>query len=116
MVSNYLYNLKLKLDLNAGKNKISFVHNLTKGFYQNVGNNNVGLDYDMGSIGLTPFQIIKLILFKPEKIYRYLVKLKPVLFRKNLYFLSLPINLYRPYIKLNFFLRNKIFKKQLLDW
>ncbi|MFS4457207.1 HAD family hydrolase [Maribacter sp. 2304DJ31-5] len=115
MVSDYLFDLKLSLDLHANKNEIAFVHNLTKGFYQNIGNNNVGLDYDMGSIGLSPVQMIKQILLKPEKTYRYIVKLKPVLFRKNLYFLSLPISLYKPYLKLNFFLRDKIFKKQLLD-
>ena len=115
MVSDYLFDLKLSLDLQANRSEIAFVDNLTKGFYQNVGNNNVGLEYDMGSIGLSPFQMIKRILLEPEKLYRYIVKLKPVLYRKKLYYLSLPLNLYKPYLKLNFYLRGKIFKKQLLD-
>ena len=53
MVSDYLFDLKLSLDLNASKNEIAFVHNLTKKFYQNVGNNNIGLNYDMGSIAVS---------------------------------------------------------------
>ena len=115
MVTDYLFDLKLSLDLNANKNEIAFVNNLTKGFYQNVGNNNIGLDYDPSAIGLSPLQIIKLIILKPEKMYRFVVKLKPVLLRKNLFFLTLPLNLYKPYLKFNFYVRGKIFKKQLLD-
>ncbi|MBO6531949.1 MAG: HAD family hydrolase [Muricauda sp.] len=108
LVSKYIFNLKLKLDLQAGKDQISFVDNLSKGFYQNVGNNNVGLNYSVGSIGIRPFEALKLFVLRPERIYRFLVKLKPFLYNRNKYFLSVFLAPIPPFIKLNLFFRKKI--------
>lgn len=112
LVSNYIFNLKLKLDLKAGKSQIAFVDKLTKGFYQNVGNNNVGLNYSMGSTGLSPKEAIKLLLLRPEKIYRFLVKLKPVLYSKGKYFLTVFLVPLQPYIKLNLAIRKRFVQEK----
>jgi hypothetical protein len=108
LVSEYIFNLKLKLDLQAGKNQIAFVDDLTKGFYQNVGNNNVGLNYSIDSTGIKPIQAIKLLVLRPERIYRFLVKLKPFLYNRDKYFLSVFLAPIPPFIKLNLFFRKKI--------
>ena len=73
-----------------------------------MGNNNVGLNYSVGSIGIRPFEALKLFVLRPERIYRFLVKLKPFLYNRNKYFLSVFLAPIPPFIKLNLFFRKKI--------
>ena len=114
-VFNFLLHLKLRMDLQANRDKIHFLNNLTKGFYQNVGNHKVGLKYDYKNTGLTVKTAIKQFLIRPENIYRYLAKLKLALHQRKLGFLSGLVNLCVPYIKTHLYLRKKIFKRNLFS-
>ena len=62
--------------------KLKFLDKLSNGFYQNVGTNQVGISYEPPKIKRPLSMAIKL-LMTPEKYFRYIVKLKPVLFKKN---------------------------------
>ena len=111
IVSKHLLNLKMRLDIIANGTKIKFINDLSKGFYQNIGNNNVGLSYDASALGKSKVAIAKKFLWAPDVMFRYLVKVKPILFSKGLSLLSYPINSIKPYIKFNRYLKGKFFKR-----
>ena len=111
IVTKHLLALKIRLDLIANNTKIKFVNYLSKGFYQNIGDNNVGISYDASALGKSKFAITKKFLWIPDVMFRYLVKVKPALFSKGLSIFSYPINLLKPYIKFNRYVKNKFFKR-----
>ena len=115
IVSDYILKLKMKLDLFSNRSQNAFLDDLSKGFYQNVGNNNVGLNYEFKELGFTPLQALKHLILRPEEMFRYVIKIKLLMYRKKVYFLSWPVNLFYYYIKFYKFLKNKVFKRQLTD-
>ncbi|MEE4248893.1 MAG: HAD hydrolase-like protein, partial [Kangiellaceae bacterium] len=77
MVQDYMTDLAMRLGLLTNGKKIKFIHQVSQGFYQNMGNNKVGLVYDPKALSISKKQLIKDFLWAPEKTFRYLVKLKP---------------------------------------
>lgn len=114
LVSDYLVKLKLKSDLIASKDKISFINGVSQGFYQNIGNNNIGIVYNIEDIGKTRFSLIKNIFFRSSKMFRYVVKIKLALYNKNLYFVGLPLNLFGIYLKFYISFKKKFLNKNLI--
>ncbi|MGB6150975.1 MAG: hypothetical protein WBG48_03200, partial [Pricia sp.] len=49
----------------------------------------------------------------PEKLFRYLVKIKPFLYAKGLFWMSWPVNLAYYYIRFNFWFKRKWLGKGL---
>jgi len=116
VVQEYMTDLALRLGLFADKKKIKFMHEISKGFYQNVGNNEVGVSYNHSQLRDSKISLIKSFLWFPEKTFRFLVKIKPMLYSKGLYWLSYPVNLIYYYIKFINRVKGFFFKKRLLDY
>ncbi len=116
VVQDYMTDLALRLGLFADRKKIKFLHEISKGFYQNVGNNEVGLRYDHKQLRESKISLIKRFLWFPEKTFRFLVKIKPMLYSKGLYWLSYPVNLIYYYIKFINWVKGLFFKKNLLEY
>ncbi|MGI9550993.1 MAG: HAD family hydrolase [Aurantibacter sp.] len=116
VVQDYMTDLALRLGLFADKRKIKFMHEISKGFYQNVGNNEVGVSYDHSQLRDSKISLIKRFLWFPEKTFRFLVKIKPMLYAKGLYWLSYPVNLIYYYIKFINGVKGLLFKKKLLEY
>ncbi len=114
MAQSYLTDMALRLGLLTSKRKLRFIHQISKGFYQNVGNNKVGLVYNPKAVGVSKKELLKLFLWSPEKIFRYLVKIKPLLYSKGKSWLGLPICLVYYYIRLNRWVKSKLFKNNLI--
>ncbi|MFS4469283.1 HAD family hydrolase [Maribacter sp. 2210JD10-5] len=114
IAQKYMTNMALRLGLLAGKKKIKFIHQISQGFYQNVGANEVGINYDPNELGFTKSKLLGQFIISPEKIFRYLVKIKPFLFRKNKFWMGWILNLSYYHIKLNRWLKERFFRKKLL--
>ena len=114
MVQDYLTDLSLRLGLNTNSEKLKFIQSISQGFYQNIGGNKVGMVYDPSQLTITKKQLLIQFLWSPEKIFRYLVKIRPMLYSKNLSLLGWPVGLTVYYIKLNRWIKNLFFGKQLL--
>jgi len=115
VVQEYLTDMALRTGIFTTRKKLNFIRQITKGFYQNVGENKVGLEYNPNSISISKVGLIKTFIKSPEKVFRYLVKIKPFLFYKGFYWLSWPVNLSYYYIRLNFWAKRKWLKKGLLS-
>lgn len=116
IVQEYMTDLALRLGLFADKRKVKFMHEISKGFYQNVGNNAVGVSYEHSQLRDSKISLIKRFLWFPEKTFRFLVKIKPMLYAKGLYWMSYPVSLIYYYIKLINRVKGLLFKKKLLDY
>ncbi|MFS4492270.1 HAD hydrolase-like protein [Maribacter sp. 2308TA10-17] len=114
IVQEYLTNMAMRIGILTNKKRIRFVNQISKGFYQNVGENKVGLNYSLGQLTSSKRSLLILFLRSPEKVFRYLVKVKPFLYAKGLYWCSWPIGLAYYYMKFNFWIKKKWFPKRLL--
>ncbi len=97
---------------------LKFVNDVTQGFFQNIGNTEVGIVYKTEKIGMSKGQLLKNFFLYPEKTLRYIVKLKPMLYSKKkklLAWLLTPIvNSVYYYIKFNKYIRDSFFNKELI--
>jgi len=82
MLQNAMSKIALKVGMSQNKRKLNFLETLSEGFYQNVGTNQVGISYQPPKIK-SPVGMLKSFLITPEKYFRYLVKVKPMLYKKN---------------------------------
>jgi hypothetical protein len=114
MAQDYLTDLALRLGLFTNRKKLKFIQLISQGFYQNIGSNKVGINYDASQLSMSKKQLLKQFLWSPEKTFRYLVKLKPLLYTKNLTWLGWTVRSTYFYIKLNRKVKNKFFSKKLL--
>lgn len=114
MVQEYMTNMALRVGILTNRNKIKFINNLSKGFYQNVGENKVGLNYSLNQLRDQKRTFLIKFLRSPEKVFRFLVKVKPFMYAKGIYWLSMPVNLAYYYMKFNFWVKKKWFPKSLL--
>ncbi len=114
MVQEYLTNMALRNGILTSKKKIIFINDLSKGFYQNVGENKVGLAYSPNQLRSSKTALFKKFLRSPEKVFRLIVKVKPYLYAKGLYWLSWHVNMAYYYMKFNFWVKKKWFPKSLL--
>ncbi len=111
----YITDMAMRNGIFSNKKKIKFVYNISQGFYQNIGGNQVGLTYSPKQLRSRKRALLKLFILSPEKVFRFIVKTKPYLYGKGLYWMSLPINLIYYYMKFNIWLKKKIFPKKLLN-
>ncbi|MBT9189015.1 HAD family hydrolase [Zobellia russellii] len=115
VTQEYITDMALRTGIFTNRKKLNFIKQITKGFYQNVGENKVGLEYDPNQITISKIGLIKTFIKSPEKVFRYLVKIKPFLYYKGFYWLSWPVNLSYYYIKFNFWAKRKWLKKGLIS-
>ena len=111
----YLTDLALRAGIFTRKENVKFVDKLSAGFYQNVGENKVGINYSPSQIKTSKLALLVSFFKSPEKLFRYLVKVKPFLYAKGLYWLSWPIHLSYYYIKFNFWFKKKWLSKGLVS-
>jgi hypothetical protein len=114
MMQNTISKIALKVGLFQNLKKLKFLETLSSGFYQNVGNNQVGISYKPPKIKSPVKEIIRF-LMTPEKYFRYLVKLKPALYKKNklVAFLA-PMFLIYLYFGFNKYIRFKVLHRLFL--
>ncbi|WP_157957266.1 HAD family hydrolase [Winogradskyella tangerina] len=106
--------IALKVGLFQSFKKLKFLDTLSHGFYQNVGTNQVGISYEPPKIKSPVGSAIRF-LMTPEKYFRYLVKLKPALYKKNKAIAMLaPMWLFYLYFGFNKYFRFKILKRYFL--
>ena len=106
--------LALKVGLFQTSKKLKFLDTLSHGFYQNVGTNQVGISYQPPKIK-SPIRSAMKFLLTPEKYFRYLVKLKPALYKKNkLMAMLAPMWLLYLYFGWNKYFRFKIIQRFFL--
>nr|WP_296383485.1 HAD family hydrolase [Winogradskyella sp.] len=111
MMQDVMTKMALKVGLFQSTKRLKFLDTLSHGFYQNVGDNQVGISYEPPKFKSPIKELIKF-LMTPEKYFRYLVKLKPMLFKKNkLVAFFAPMYLIYLYFKFNKYLRFKVFDR-----
>jgi len=111
MAQDYMTYMALRNGILTNKKMVEFINNLSKGFYQNIGKNKVGLVYSPNQLQVSKITILKKFLKSPEKVFHYLVKIKPYMHVKGMYWLSWPVNLIYYYMKFNFWVKKKWFPK-----
>ncbi len=118
IVQKNMSDLTLRTGLLAKSKNLKFINNISKGFYQNIGNGEIGIVYKMDKINMSKTQLIKQFIVFPEKTVRYLVKVRPFLYSKGYKLLS---RLTYPllyfvycYVKINNRIRNHFLNKNLL--
>jgi len=114
MVQEYITNLALRLGLFTNRKKLKFIQLISQGFYQNIGSNKVGLFFDPNQLTLSKSELLKQFIWSPEKTFRYLVKLKPLLYNKRLSWLGWIVRLTYYYFKFNKWLKARLFSKKLI--
>jgi len=106
--------MALKVGLFQNRKKLKFLDTLSHGFYQNVGTNQVGLSYKPPKIK-SPVKSVINFLMTPEKYFRYLVKLKSMLYKKNkVVAFFAPMYLIYLYFCFNRYIRLKVLHKFFL--
>lgn len=115
MVQNYITGLALRLGLFTNRKKLKFIQLISKGFYQNVGGNKVGMVYDPSQLSQSKTQLLKEFIWSPEKTFRYLVKVKPLLYDKKMAWMGWTVSSSYYYIKLNRYLKSRMFTKDLIS-
>ena len=114
MVQEIIAKIALKTGLFYNRKTLKFIENLNSGFYQNIGTNTVGLKYEKQELG-NPVSHLITFIKTPEVVFRYITKLKPVLYQKNkiLAFLTPSYLIYWYYI-FNKFMRFSVLKPLFL--
>ncbi|QDO93250.1 HAD family hydrolase [Formosa sediminum] len=114
MIQQIIAKIALKTGLFYNKKTLQFIDSLNSGFYQNIGTNTVGLKYEKQELG-NPISYLITFIKTPEVVFRYVTKLKPVLYQKNkiLAFLTPSYFIYLYYL-LNKFIRFSILKPLFL--
>ncbi len=114
MMQTAMSKVALKVGLFQSSKKLKFLETLSHGFYQNVGTNQVGISYEPPKIKSPVGSAIRF-LMTPEKYFRYLVKLKPALYKKNkLVAMLAPMWLLYLYFGFNKYFRFKIMMRFFL--
>lgn len=96
------------------RRKLKFIQTLNSGFYQNIGTHKVGISYKKED-GVSVMKYIQTFILTPELIFRYITKLKPILYKKNRILAALtPTYFIYLYFLLNKFIRFKVLKNSFL--
>lgn len=115
LAQHYMTEMALRIGILGKKKNIEFVDQLSRGFYQNIGQNKVGVVYSPDQVKESKLTLLAEFIKSPEKLFRYLVKIKPFMYTKGLYSLSWPVNLTYYYIKFNFWFKKKWMGKGLVS-
>ena len=112
IVQNKITDLALRNGLLQNSRKLKFISILSEGFFQNIGANKVGMEYNPAKAGnLKSF--IKEFLIQPEAKFRYIAKVKSLLYgKKKIYAYLLPMRLVYWYFLFNRYVREKILKRR----
>ena len=114
MVQLAMSKLALKVGLFQSARKLRFLETLSHGFYQNVGTNQVGISYERPKIK-SPIRSAVKFLMTPEKYFRYIVKLKSAIYKKNkLLAVITPMYFLYLYYRLNKYFRFRVFNRFFL--
>ncbi len=113
MAQRYMTDMALRTGILSKKKNVEFFDRLSRGFYQNIGQNKVGVAYSPKQLKESKLALLSQFITSPEKVFRYLVKIKPFMYAKDLYWLSWPVNLTYYYIKFNFWFKKKCMGKEL---
>ncbi len=94
--------------------RLKFLESLNDGFYQNIGDNQVGVKYDVPEVRNIKKKTLKFLL-KPEYFFRFIVKVKPVLCKKNkVLAFFFPTYIFYLYYNFNRYIRFKVLNKYFL--
>ena len=115
LVQYYITKLALRTGIFMTRKKLKFIHKLSQGFFQNIGDQKVGLTFDPQLLEASKMSLLKTFLWAPEKVFRYLVKIQPMRYSQGKYTWSWAVNLSFYYMRLNRFLKKTWFKKNLLN-
>lgn len=83
-----MFDHALRIGLFASKRKVRREVDIYKGFYQNVGNFSVGLALGKNFGREQKIELLKNLFMNPEESFRYVLRFKPMLMRRNKYFLA----------------------------
>lgn len=114
MAQEYMVRLALRTGLFMSRSKLRFIHQISKGFFQNIGDNKVGLTYETKALPFSKKMLVTKLMLRPEKLFRYFVKLKPRLYEKGLYPLVFIVNPIYYYLILHRYFKKKLFPKNLI--
>ena len=106
----YSFKLAIRMGIFLSKRNAAFVSNISKGFNQNVGVNNVGINYNRKDLGLSNKELLIRFLIYPESLFKYVVKFKQLVKRKNIILSSLT-SCYYPYVIIHRFIRKTFFRR-----
>ncbi len=115
LAQSFMTKMALRSGIFGKKQNIEFVDRLSRGFYQNIGQNKVGVAYSPKQLKESKMTLLAQFIKSPEKLFRYLVKIKPFMYSKGLYSLSWLVNLTYYYIKFNFWFKKKWMGKGLIS-
>lgn len=114
MAQEYMVRLALRTGFFVSKSKLKFIRQISKGFFQNIGANTVGLNYKSKALPFSKKTILTKLLLHPEKLFRYLVKIQPRLYDKGLYPFTFLVFVFYYYILIHRLFRKQFFSKNLV--
>lgn len=109
MVQQIISKVALKTGLFYNGRTLKFIEALNSGFYQNIGTNKVGITYEKQE-GDSVLQLLTTFILKPEVVFRYITKFKPILYQKN----KLAAFLFPSYLIYFYYLFNKFVRFKVL--
>lgn len=112
-VQKEMMDYALRIGIFASKKNIIGAMKISEGFYTNVGDFSQGLTIGTNMNKKMIFKELKKVVLTPDKMFRYVLRVKPYLYTKNLYFLVyfLPTYLFYAYMKWNLWFRKSILAK-----
>ncbi len=113
MAQRVLADQALITGLFVNNKKLKYIDTLSSGFFQNIGENNLGLTYEIEKN--LAFQYLKSFLITPEVMFLAITKLKPIVFKRNKLLAYLfPSYLIYVHYKCNKYIRFRLFNRHAL--
>ncbi|PNW26353.1 HAD family hydrolase [Formosa algae] len=114
IVQDQMTNYALRIGIFASKKNISEMIKISEGFYSNVGDFSKGLTIDTDRSKKDILVSVKAFILTPEKLFRYLLRLKPYLFTKQKFILLalFPSYIIYWYMKFNIWVRKTFLIKR----
>lgn len=105
--------LKLLLHTNLflSKKELKFLELISKGFFQNIGGNKVGINYNYKDINMNIKSLLYRMIYRPEAVYQYAVKVRSSSLKKYRIFTTVAVFVYYLHTILNHWIRKQIYKK-----
>lgn len=114
IVQSAMTDYALRIGLYASKKNIEGAIKISKGFYTNVGDFTNGLPIGSNLKKMDLRSALKTTLLAPDKMFGFILRIKPLLLMRNVYFLAyfiLPLIMYN-YIRLNCWFRFNVLSKR----
>lgn len=112
LVQKVMTDYALKIGLFASKRKVANATKISEGLYANVGDFSNGLTLSPRKYIKNPVKLIMTFLLAPDKLFPFLLRIKPYLYTRKKYFMAylIPMWLIYAYIRLN-----RRFKKSVVS-